>query len=150
MSFTVSCGVFSGDKRQLTKGYAGVWSGTGELRNDTSVVDPVILVQASAATLAACNYMKITEFNRAYFITDVVSKTSALCEIHGHCDVLSTYASAIKKNQGIVGRTSATSLQNHYLNDPLLPVSSKRSVKNLAFPKAFDATAESIILVTAG
>lgn len=150
MSFTVSCGTYRGDKRQLDKEYSSTWSGTGELRNDSSVVDPVILVQASVKTLAGCSYMEIDEFKRKYFITDVVSKTNALCEIHGHCDVLSTYASYIKANEGIIGRTSATSLQNHYLNDPYLPVSSKRSVKNLAFPGSFDATSESIILVTAG
>ena len=150
MSFSITCGTFTGDKRQLSKEYSSTWSGTGELRNDSSVVDPVILVQASASTLAGCNYMSIPTFGRKYFITDVVSKTNALCEIHGHCDVLTTFKDAIYANEGIIERTSATSFQNHYLNDPLLPISSRRQVTIRRFDNKFDNTTESIILVTAG
>lgn len=128
MSFTVSCGVTTAEKRSLDKTMSSVVSHTATLRNESSVVDPVILIDADAGSLAACNYMHIGEFGRYYFITDVIAVSEGLAEVHGHCDVLRTYASYIRKNPAIIGRTANSWKVNNLIVDRQLKVSNKRNV----------------------
>lgn len=149
MAFTITCGVTSAEKRALDKTMSSVFSATATLRNESSVVDPVVLIEADAGNLAACNYMHIGEFGRYYFITDVIAVSNKLCEVHGHCDVLHTYASAIRKNQGIIGRTSTTSLQNFYVNDPMIKLSSKKKITIKKFDNDFIGN-DCFMLVTLG
>lgn len=104
MSMTISFGTTSDAKNKLNKTYTASVSLTGNLKDDTSVVDPIILVNASLTTLAGCNYMYIASFGRYYYITDVVSKGANLVEVHGHCDVLKSYNSQIRSCTGYVSR----------------------------------------------
>lgn len=145
MAFTVTFGSTSSEKRALTKSVSSVVSATGTLRNESSVINPTILVQASAGTLAGCNYMEISEFGRKYFITDVVAVSDTLSMVSGHCDVLSTYASQIRQNQAILSRSANN--WNLYLNDSSFKVTNKTRVNCLRFPKEF--TRESSIIMVA-
>lgn len=145
MAFTVTFGSTSSEKRALTKSVSSVVSATGTLRNESSVINPTILVQASAGTLAGCNYMEISEFGRKYFITDVVAVSDTLSMVSGHCDVLSTYASQIRQNQAILSRSANN--WNLYLNDSSFKVTNKTRVNCLRFPKEF--TRQSSIIMVA-
>lgn len=104
MSMTITFGTTSDAKNKLNKSYTSSLSLNGNLKDDTSVVDPIILVNASLSTLAGCNYMYVASFHRYYYITDVVSKGANLVEVHGHCDVLKTYNSQIRACGGYVSR----------------------------------------------
>ena len=145
MAFTVTFGTTNSEKRALTKSVSTVVSVTGTLRNESSVINPSILVQASAGTLAGCNYMEIPTFNRKYFITDVVAVSDKLSMVSGHCDVLSTYASQIRQNQAILSRSANN--WNLYLNDSSFKVTNKTRVNCLKFPDEF--TRESSIIMVA-
>ena len=145
MAFTVTFGTTNSEKRALTKSVSTVVSVTGTLRNESSVINPSILVQASAGTLAGCNYMEIPTFNRKYFITDVVAVSDKLSMVSGHCDVLSTYASQIRQNQAILSRSANN--WNLYLNDSSFKVTNKTRVNCLKFPDEF--TKESSIIMVA-
>ena len=145
MAFTVTFGTTNSEKRALTKSVSTVVSVTGTLRNESSVINPSILVQASAGTLAGCNYMEIPTFNRKYFITDVVAVSDKLSMVSGHCDVLSTYASEIRQNQAILSRSANN--WNLYLNDSSFKVTNKTRVNCLKFPDEF--TKESSIIMVA-
>ena len=144
MAFTISFGVTTSEKRQLTKSVSVVTSATGTLRNESSVINPTILVEKSAATLAGCNYMEISTFGRKYFITDVTAVSDTLCMVSGHVDVLSTYATQIKQNQAILSR--AANNWNLYLNDGSFKVTNKTQVNCLKFPYSF-SDRSSIIMV---
>ena len=128
MAFTVSFGSTSSEKRQLDKTVSYSVSLTGTLRNTSSVVDPVIVIDESASTLALCNYMSIPTFGRYYFITDVVAVSDQLCEVHGHCDVLSTYKAGIRTNRAVIGRSAQEGNWNLYLNDPMMKITNKSTV----------------------
>lgn len=128
MAFTVTCGITTDEKRSLNKDFSSRVSHTATLRNESSVVDPVILIDADAGSLAACNYMQIAEFGRYYFITDVIAVSEGLAEVHGHCDVLYTYASYIRKNPAIIARTANSWKVNNLIVDKQLKVSNKRTV----------------------
>lgn len=145
MAFTVTFGSTSSEKRALTKSVSSVVSATGTLRNESSVINPSILVQASAGTLAGCNYMEIPTFGRKYFITDVVAVSDKLSMVSGHCDVLSTYASQIRQNQAILSRSANN--WNLYLNDGSFKVTNKTRVSCQKFRGEF-SDHSSIIMVT--
>ena len=150
MAFNVSFGSTTSEKRQLDKAVSYSVSLSGNLRNESNVVNPSILVEANISTLAGCNYMSIPSFNRVYFITDIRSITDKLCEVSGHCDVLSTYKAGIRSNSAIVGRSATRGNWNLYLNDPMLKVTNKSIILNKAGWTAFPKDNFSLMLITMG
>ena len=142
---TINFGVCNSDKRALTKSIGGGPSMSGTLRNETSVVNPTILIEGNIETISGCNYMEIPAFHRKYFITDVTSVSDDLCMVSGHCDVLSTYASGIRSNQAILGRSASN--WNLYINDGSFKVTNKtKIVTKVGGLKAFH-NKSSIIMV---
>ena len=144
MSFAVTLQVNSSPKNQLDKSLANVLAVTGNLKEDSSVVDPIILVQAPLSTIANANYMTIPAFGRTYFITDMISVRNSLVEIHAHCDVLTTYAAAIRGNNAIIYRQEND--WNLYLDDGSFQVYNNPSVLTRPFPSGF-STLEFILAV---
>ena len=150
MEFIVTCGTTTAEKRALDKTMSSVVSVKGTLRNASSVVDPVIILEASASSLARCNYMHIDTFGRYYFITDVVAISDQLCEVHGHCDVLSTYKASIRTNRAIIGRSAQEGNWNLFLTDPMMKVTNKSSIITKTGFKSFPKDQFSLMLVTMG
>lgn len=150
MSFSVSFGSTSSEKRELDKTVSYSVTLTGTLRNASSVVDPVIVIDQSASTLATCNYMSIPTFGRYYFITDVVALSDQLCEVHGHCDVLSTYKAGIRTNRAIIGRSAQEGNWNLFLTDPMMKVTNKSSIITRQGFKSFPKNQFSLMIVTMG
>ena len=147
----ISFGSTTSEKRQLDKDVSYVLSLSGTLRNETNVVNPTILVEANVSTLAGCNYMSIPAFHRQYFITDIRSISDGLCEVSGHCDVLSTYKSGIRSNTAVIGRTATSGNWNLFLNDPMTKVTNKSKVQTLRGGfKSFPKNQFSIMLITLG
>lgn len=96
----------------------------GTLRRGTSLVNPVITIQHP--TTWFWNYMYIPEFQRYYFITDVVSVNLFLWEIHTHVDVLMTYKSGISDLTTRVLRSDSEA--NWTIADSMVPSSSAARV----------------------
>lgn len=118
---------------------------TGSLREETSLVDPEIIVEYSG-TLTNVNYMYISTFNRYYFINDIESVRTNLWKIKAHCDVLKTYAQGILGCKCVVARNEYQ--YNLYLNDSYFKVYSNPRVQVANFPNKF--TGESYVLVMKG
>ena len=119
---------------------------TGTLRNESSLIDPVILIEADAAALAAVNYMYIDSFSRYYFVRGIKSIREGLVEISGHVDVLQTFWPQIKTNTAIIRRQSQ--LWNLNINDGVLRAQADSIVETFEFPYGFSAS--SFILAVAG
>lgn len=108
---------------------------TGYIRDNTSIIDPVIRVEMNLISLAAFNYMYIADFNRYYFINNIVSISNGICELHAHVDVLSSFREEILLNYAILAKS-----ENHwnlYLNDGTFKIYSDSIVLTLAFPMGF-------------
>ena len=150
MSISISFGVTTSEKRQLDKSVSYALSLSGTLRNETNVVNPTILVEANVSTLAGCNYMSIPAFHRQYFITDVRSISDELCEVSGHCDVLSTYKAGIRSNIAIVGRSATEGNWNLFLTDPMLKVTNKSNIIIKKGYSSFPKNQFSLMLLTMG
>lgn len=86
------------------------------LKNDTSILRPTIIIRSSAAAITSYNYMYIAEFNRYYFIDDIVSVNNDVWEISAHVDVLETYNTIILQQSAVIRRQERK--YNLYLNDP--------------------------------
>ena len=120
---------------------------TGSLKDNTSIINPTILVDGSILTYPTLNYLFIPEFgNRRYFINNITSVRTNLFEISAHVDVLSTYASQIRQNRGIVKRQR--DIWNLYLNDGSFRVYQNPLIQTLVYPSGF--TDYQFILAVAG
>lgn len=150
MSISISFGSTTSEKRQLDKTVSYSVNLTGTLRNETGVVNPTIIIEANVSTLAACNYMYIPSFGRYYFITEIRSITDDLCEVSGHCDVLSTYKTGIRTNSAIISRSAQQGNWNLYLKDPMLKVNSKSEIITKTGWASFPKNQFSLMMITMG
>lgn len=119
---------------KISKTPSTVMTLTGTLRDETDIVDPVIIIEY-AGTLTNCNYMYISEFNRYYFITKIESVRTNLWRVYAHCDVLKTYAQAILGTPAVVARSETR--YNLMLNDSFFKVYSNPRLQIANFPNKF-------------
>lgn len=120
---------------------------TCDLKADTSVLKPTLILQ-SASSLAGFNYMYIQDFNRYYFIDDIVSKNNVIWEVSGHVDVLQTYKAGILSNTAVLRRQQ--NKYNTYLNDDKWPVYTYDDVITFKFTDSGFKKALEYLLVVAG
>lgn len=116
MSFNISLGFNTSPANQLTKSvsYPSEYSFTGTLKEGSSLVDPVVMVEHSGA-ITGVNYAHISSFGRYYYIKDIKSVHNNMWEISLHSDALSSFASQIKNCRAIVAKNE--NRFNMYLND---------------------------------
>lgn len=107
---------------------------TGDLREETSIVDPVIIFEGNFEHLGF-NYMYIPTFQRYYYVTNIKSIRTGLWEVSAHCDVLKTYADAILANTGVIARQEND--WNMYINDGSFKVQSNPYIITKRFPNTF-------------
>ena len=109
---------------------------TGTLREQSSIIDPVITISDIDNYVGQMNYAYIPEFNRYYFITNVESVRNNLWKISFHVDVLFTYRDAIRSNSAIIERN-----ENEYdlkLNDGLFRTQQNPRIAQFPFPNGFN------------
>lgn len=111
------------ERTALTKTLENKIELEGVFRDPTDILNPSIEIEGNAVSIAARNYFEIPEFNRKYFITEVTSLGYGRVLIHGHVDVLSTYADSIRNNSGIIGRSE--NKWKMYLDDNMIKVDSR-------------------------
>jgi len=100
-----------------------LYSLTGTLRRETSITSPVIEVHLSGTIdLKIINYAYIEEFNRFYFIDDIISVRNEVWEFHFRVDVLQSYYSVINDLPCIVARTSNEEYVSKDLVDDRIPM----------------------------
>lgn len=123
------------DKNVVSKSITTKATLTGTLRENCSVIDPIITVEAlSASDIPYINYAEIVEFGRYYYVNDIVCM-GKLYELHMHIDVLMTYKDQIKPLPAIIARQE--SAYNLYLQDGLLKQYANPHIEIKQFPGAF-------------
>lgn len=85
------------------------------LKDQTSILKPTIRILTNS-NIHTYNYMYIPEFERYYFIDDIVSVNNNKWEVSGHVDVLETYKNSILSQSAVIKRQQ--NKFNLYLNDP--------------------------------
>lgn len=122
----------------------------GTLRAGTSLIDPVILVQASSPGFHAnkSNYIYVEEFGRYYYITNIISTNTSLWELHCHVDVLMSYAEQIRAQTAIVARQE--SKYNLYLDDGVFMTYQNPKIQTKVFSNPTPFETQEFVLVVAG
>lgn len=146
MSFSIMLQRNASEKNKLDKTLTTITTMTGTLKNETSIIDPVIIFEGALSNLKNCNYCTISEFGRLYFVNDIRSVRNELIELTCHVDVLSTYKSQIREQFAIVKRQQEN--WNLYLNDGSFKVYQNPMVLTKQFPAGF--TAPSFVMAVAG
>lgn len=100
----IDIGNNSEEKNKIRKYFNKRFSLTGNIKEPSSIIDPVILVQCDLSSISSCNYCFIPEFQRYYYITNAKSATSTTCTLHLHVDVLKSFEDAILSCTGYVDR----------------------------------------------
>lgn len=147
MAFTISLFKTASENNRVVKVLTDEKQLSGELRNQTSVLNPSIRIE-SADNISTYNYAYISEFGRYYYITDIVSVRTNCWVVSLRCDVLMSYKDEIQSLNVILNNTQETGLSN-YLSSPnwVNLVKTKTDIK--AFPSGLSEQGE-FILITAG
>ena len=120
---------------------------TGFLRESSSIIDPVILIEGNVSTLSLYNYAYIPEFERYYFINNIESVRTGLVRVFMHVDVLTSFKSGIRSNNALIDRQKVSG--NYYLNDGIWKHEAREFYTVKTFPNGFNDNGE-YILITAG
>ena len=151
MAFTIKLQDNTSAKNKIGKTIKDIKELTGTLRDDTSIINPVIQLKVNnISNLKTCNYMTIPSFNRKYFVTDIKSIRNNIVEISAHVDVLETYKDGIDDNTAIIARSSQKDFYNTYLDDNLLATYQDSYVVSYNFPQKFSKGDNNLILCVAG
>lgn len=143
---TIKLYVNNSENNRMVKSISEISTLTGTLKAETSIINPVIMIEGDLEDYANANYMWVNEFNRFYFINDIRSIRNELIEISAHVDVLSTYADYIKQCTGIVAKQE--NIWNLYVDDNSFMTYQNPLVITKEFPSGF--TTQSFVLAVAG
>lgn len=122
----------------------------GVLREGCSLLDPVILIQASQPGFHSneFNYLYVSEFGRYYYITNIISVKETLWELHCHVDVLMSYAEQIKEQSAIIARQETK--YNLYLDDGVFMTYQNPKIQTKLFSVEGPFETQEFVLIVAG
>lgn len=116
---------------------------SGVLRAESSIVDPVILIETDEQSVVAANYAYIEAFGRYYYIRDWESVRNGLWRVTMHTDVLKTFSEGILGSPCIVAKSS--NRFNMYLNDSNYKLKQNPLISTQIFPNGFSGDCEFVV-----
>ena len=122
----------------------------GTLRDESSVIDPVIVIEKTNPAISNYNYMYIPEFGRWYYINDIVSIRNKIWEIHAHVDVLYTWGADIKNMEGIADKLEDFYNVNMYYDDGSFIMDCRKDIQVKEFPNGLNETGQYILICAGG
>lgn len=131
----------------LTKSFTNVKTCSAQIKENTSIVDPVFIV-STFSNVASCNYVKCATWGRNYYIKDITALTGDRVAISCHCDVLASFAGEIRGCGALVDKQQYDAKSSKYINDGSYVMECDTVVQSYNFPYSFDS--ETTILITAG
>lgn len=146
MAFNITLQRNNSERNRVTKDISALLTVSGELKTETSIIDPVIMIECDLSAVTGCNYMTIPTFGRSYFVNNIRSIRKGLVEFSCHVDVLSSFADEIRGNTAIIRKQE--NKWNLYLNDGSLKVYQNPNVITRAFPSGFSR--QEFVLAVAG
>ena len=135
------------EKNKLNKTLNNAVYFEGVLKEETSVIKPSIVIEAS--NLSQYNYMYIGEFGRFYFISDITSVKNNLWRINGVVDVLMSFKDAIESCPIILSNTQVTESENYMMGD-VWKTLVKHKTDIISFSSGLNNTGEYILITSGG
>lgn len=118
----------------------------GSLKEPSSITEPVITIEYEHPSLF--NYAQIPEFNRYYFVNDVVCVHKNILKISLISDPIMSFSGSILNSSVILSDSSITGASN-YLPGDVWKTSVKELTDIVNFPSGLLDTGQ-FILITAG
>jgi hypothetical protein len=143
----VILGVMTDEKNKLSKNFINTVAFSGTLKQESSVINPTIVMEVANPTLF--NYMYIPEFNRYYYIDDVVSVRNGLWRISGKVDVLNSFKSYIRSCPIIISNTEDVDSENYMVGE-IWKTLVKTKTDVIDFPSGLNSTGEYILITSGG
>lgn len=138
--------VNNSEKNKLSKSLSGMTVFSGSLKDETSVIAPVVMMEIENPT--GFNYAYIPEFGRYYFIRDMVSVRTGLWKISMQVDVLQSFQNYISGCSVILSDTENTG-KEMYLSGNVWKSKVKELTDIVNFPYGLSNDGY-FILITAG
>ena len=137
------------EKNKLEKTITNSISLEGNLRDESSIINPIILISSNKEDIPYMyNYAYIPAFGRYYFITDIESVRTGIWRVSMHVDVLMSYKEQIKNLNVIINNSEETGA-NNYLSGNQWITNVKNTTNIVNFPNGLNDNGE-FILITAG
>lgn len=134
------------EPNKITKSLSAISTLSGSLRNESEVVNPVVLVEGNISSFQMANYARIQAFGRYYFITGIKSIRNNIVELSLHTDVLMSFN--LSNVNGIVIETQSVNASN-YLTGRNWIETVKHKTDIISFSNGLLDSGE-YILITAG
>lgn len=138
--------VNNSEKNKLGKSLSNLNVFSGSLKEETSVTNPVIMMELENPT--GFNYAYIPEFGRYYFIDDMVSVRTGLWKISMKVDVLESFKNNILGVSVILSDSTETG-KELYLSGKVWKSTVKELTDIINFPSGLSNDGY-FILITAG
>lgn len=135
------------DERQIYKKLSSPLTLTGTLRDESSVMNPKILVKSD--TPLRYNFCYIPEWNRYYFVREITSYRNDLYIVLLEVDVLMSFKNDIALLQVVVDKQTEFNNGDEYIDDGSLVVNANMFTRVYNFTFGFNDSPE-YILITAG
>lgn len=100
------------EKNKINKNLTGEVEYSGTLRDETSVINPVVLLHAENPSLY--NYAYIPQFHRYYYIRDIASVRNGLWRVSLTVDPLMSFKTDILELNVILSDTETAGVSNYY------------------------------------
>lgn len=123
------------ENNKLNKSLSMYKTLNGNLKDETSVMNPVILIESDSLPLA--NYLYIPSFKRYYFIDSIDIVRDKLFRIHANVDVLMSYKNEIKNISAIIEKVQDESHANKNIVDGTYTTTPEVFTEVLQFNSAF-------------
>lgn len=148
MSFPIKIQFNTSEPKKVQKELTDLLEVSGDLKQGTSIIDPVFLIQANLGDVLTGNYLTVEAFGRSYFIRDVRVGVSGLVELTAHVDVLTSFKDGLLLQSAIINRQAYKPNWNLYLNDGSLQTYQNPKIITQPFPVGFSTI--NLIFAVAG
>lgn len=138
--------VNNSEKNKIHKSITTGVTLSGNLRNQSNIVTPVIIINIGNPTIY--NYAYIPAFKRYYYITDYVSIRTGIWQLNLKSDVLMSFKDAILNSRALIRQTESEG-KNNYLSGSNWVTNCKTKTDIISFSNGLLDDGQ-YILITAG
>ena len=137
----------SDENNKINKSLSNAIILTGTMRDSSSIINPVILVEGTSFN--EYNYAYIPQFDRYYFIKSITNYRNNLWILELECDVLMSFKSSILNMNCIFIETEVDGADRYLADQRVWVAKVKDKTDILTFPNGLLENGE-YILITAG
>ena len=124
----------SSDNRCINKKITQVLSLSGNLKNESSVMNPIVIIETNIIDF---NYLYIQEFKRYYYVDNITILRTNLIQVEASVDVLMSNKDVIKYLPCLVERVNDSEKIDEFI-DTATDVERGETTEIKTFPQGFN------------